>query len=388
MADARVFQEVVEAAVTGQTTSARVLQEQVNVAVTGQTTDARVLQSYIEVAVWPAGVEPLAGTGNILSREAFGQLRLFEPAIAPTSITSAQSVSAVALIGFIELDGIAPAGGVGAPTVEQGGGLVVEAIAIASDEDVGSPGVSGQGYVAPDAIVPTASVGQPTLVQSGFVEPDGIASDVAIGEPTILLDTTAPTVTWGAQTGTTAGELLQLAYTSDEPIAAAQLTTFDGTVLALTVGDAILSVLLPANTAAGAASVLVADAAGNERNYPALVVLQGVVVPVPRRPGGGPPRRRPARRRSRTIINEVTIVARSSTIVTARVQSIPSELAIHRASVITATQTIATTSTARSSSRLRSAVAPTRVQLQASEEHAVQRRDGPDFEELLLLQLL
>jgi hypothetical protein len=137
---------------------------------------------------------------------------------------------------------------------------------------------------------------------------------------TLVLDTTAPSVAWGAVGGAVAGELLQLAYVTDEPIDSADLTLADGRVLALTIGAA-LSVLLPADTPQGAATVRVRDDVGNERVYPALVMLQGAIVVTPPVPSRGAPPRRRVERRARRIVQTTRMRARTACMVRARTTS-------------------------------------------------------------------
>lgn len=207
----------------------------------------------------------------------------------------------------------------------------------------------------------------------------------------LVLDTTAPSVAWGAVGGAVAGELLQLAYVTNEPIDSADLTLADGRVLALTIGAA-LSVLLPADTPQGAATVRVRDDVGNERVYPALVMLQGTIVMPPPAPSrGAPPRRRRLERRARTIVQTTRMRARTACSVHARTTS-HSRLAASSARWVLARtprgadprRGVIRVSSAPTS-RLQSAVsAGGRQKFDAGVEHAVRRRDGPDVELLLL----
>jgi hypothetical protein len=132
-----------------------------------------------------------------------------------------------------------------------------------------------------------------------------------------LVDTEAPNVVFGPATGTTAGEFFQIQYTSDEPLAGAELILADGRSLTLAVRPGTLEVLLPPDTADGWAAIKVWDAAGNERTYPAVVFLTGlpVVPPVGPIPAGGRPRRarpepqrRLIRRRSRVLTSDRTVL--------------------------------------------------------------------------------
>lgn len=120
----------------------------------------------------------------------------------------------------------------------------------------------------------------------------------------LRLDTAAPTVTFGAVGGTTAGELLQINYTISEPsITTASIRLADGRTLALEVLSDRLQVLLPPDTPDGNATVTVhtADDVGNTRTQTQVVVLHGTVVvppviePSPFTPQ--PPMEHPFRRR-------------------------------------------------------------------------------------------
>ena len=94
----------------------------------------------------------------------------------------------------------------------------------------------------------------------------------------LVLDTTAPRVEWRPPSRAVAGTLLKLPYTSDEPIAVAELHLADGRYLPMAVGALELSVLLPADAPDGPAGVRVADDVGNWTEYPAVVQIGGVIV--------------------------------------------------------------------------------------------------------------
>jgi hypothetical protein len=200
----------------------------------------------------------------------------------------------------------------------------------------------------------------------------------------LVLDTTAPSVSWGAAGGTTAGELLQIAYSADEPIDSADLTLADGRVLMFTIGAAVLSVNLPADTPAGPADVRVRDDVGNERVYAALIVLQGAIVPVPvptpvARTLAPPPRTR----RARLIVHVSRARVRSSCMVRARAHN-TSRARVDRRSSIAARARRAGGARTATTFRLQS-VASSRRRLQGELAMAVRRRDGPDQELLVLL---
>jgi hypothetical protein len=91
----------------------------------------------------------------------------------------------------------------------------------------------------------------------------------------LTLDTQAPAVAWGSEAGTTAGELLQLGYTSDEPIFRAELWLSDGRHLEITVNPATLEVLLPPDTPDGMATVHFWDDVDNEGTHG--VLLSGTI---------------------------------------------------------------------------------------------------------------
>lgn len=134
----------------------------------------------------------------------------------------------------------------------------------------------------------------------------------------LRLDTAAPQITWGAATGTTAGELFRIAYTVDEPgVVSAGLELADGRVVTLTVHADRLEALLPADTPQGNATVraLVRDDVLNEATRTTVVSLTGGIVepeptptPVPH-VGGMPQDRRRVDRQA--VYDRSTAVARS-----------------------------------------------------------------------------
>lgn len=190
-------------------------------------------------------------------------------------------------------------------------------------------------------------------------------------------------VTLGPATGTTAGELLRVAYTGR--IEAATLTLADGRVLAFTVEDRELVVLLPPDTPDGRAVV---RAAGVELE----LLLTGTIVIAPQPPAGGMPRaRRPAPRR--VIVTPSRVLVRSATIVRERRRRRAlTELALFTATrigrtapplpivVAADTAVLLRTGTAIRGARV---AQPTSIAVHA--ETAMLRRDGPSIEEALLL---
>jgi hypothetical protein len=210
-----------------------------------------------------------------------------------------------------------------------------------------------------------------------------------------LGDREAPNVTFGASSGTTAGEFFQIEYTSDEPLASAQLILADGRVLELTVGTGVLSVLLPPDTPEGWASIRVADAAGNSRTYPAVVQLHGAVVPpVPVRPPSYPSLpRRVVRPRRRLVTVRSSIVVASSSRLRAR-EHVTGLVALRSSTRVR--RGPAPIRRARVVGRLR-VVGATHLHVHQAVPSivvmdttvSVHRRDGPRLEEaLLLLELM
>lgn len=107
----------------------------------------------------------------------------------------------------------------------------------------------------------------------------------------LTLDTTAPVVTWGAVDGTTAGELLTVLYTIDEPgITSARLELRDGRRLDMDVAADRLTVLLPADLPDGPATLraFVADEVLNTAQRTVLLHLTGTIVTPAPEPGGAP----------------------------------------------------------------------------------------------------
>lgn len=208
----------------------------------------------------------------------------------------------------------------------------------------------------------------------------------------LVLDTTAPTVAWGGITGATAGELLRVGFTLDEPgVTSATLTLADARVLALAVGPP-LELLLPPDTPAGLATLraYVEDDVGNTGTYTRTILLQGtVVVPDPGTPVSTYPTRSSRRRRPQPTTKRIRSRAQAKTLLRTTSASSAASLnagrAVHRVLVRTAI----TTSTPPGST-LRT-LARTRVGSEAhfaSDVAALSRGDGRDLEELLLLELL
>ena len=122
----------------------------------------------------------------------------------------------------------------------------------------------------------------------------------------LVLDTRAPRVAWGAVAGTSAGELLRVAYTVDEPeLTAATLRLPDGRELVASVLADRIELYLPPDTPSGAATLVahVVDDLGNQatsstrsccpQRWPASRPVRGA-----RRIRPGARRCRPSRRAS------------------------------------------------------------------------------------------
>lgn len=218
MGDARVFQDSVEAAVTGQTTDARVHQESIEAAVTGQTTDARLYQHSVEVAVEKLDVGPnqTVEPPSLTSQEAFGSPTVFDPnRIVPPGIASGEQFGALTVFrGLVRPTGIPSAQAVGTPKLkspqyvrpvgipsleDQGivtvNGPVVKKTfkvrlqgkGIGSQEAVGTPKLTPS-TVKPPSIASAEAVGTPSIVTPGFVSPASIASAEAVPAPGIKRD--------------------------------------------------------------------------------------------------------------------------------------------------------------------------------------------------------
>lgn len=211
----------------------------------------------------------------------------------------------------------------------------------------------------------------------------------------ITLDTTAPHLTWGAVTGADPGSTLRVAYSLDEPsVESAQLQLSDRT-LAMTVGSLTLDVAIP-DDAAGNGQVIahVVDDVGNRATYTLAVSLGGVAPPVQTgfqpSTGGGMPRGpmapvvvRLAGGGGRALAAPTRIeagVADTSTAFTRSSYTLPSRELYRRdggARLRTGPLRVEATVASTSTTRLGGPV------------DRITRRDGPDYEdELLLLDLL
>jgi hypothetical protein len=95
----------------------------------------------------------------------------------------------------------------------------------------------------------------------------------------VVLDTTAPVVTWGDPTGAVLGEELHVPYVSDEDLAYAELRLTDGRVLVMAITPTELVVQLPDDTPEGLAVIGVTDDVGNEAQH--QVAVSGIIVVEP-----------------------------------------------------------------------------------------------------------
>jgi hypothetical protein len=108
----------------------------------------------------------------------------------------------------------------------------------------------------------------------------------------LTLDTRAPVVTWGAVGGATAGEMLTVLYSSDEPLGVARLWLPDGRRLDMTIEPDRLTLLLPADAPDGVSWIHAYDDVMNEAPRQAVNISGVIVVPPPEPPvTPGPPQR-------------------------------------------------------------------------------------------------
>lgn len=215
---------------------------------------------------------------------------------------------------------------------------------------------------------------------------------------TLTLDTRAPVVTWGAVDGTTAGELLRVGYTLNEPaLVSATVRLADGRTLPLDDTGLTLEALLPPDTPDGNATIraLVRDDVLNEATRTVVVHLTGTVVVVPDSPTPTPgfPARAPRPRRRRP----APVVVTSRTRARVRTRSIAgagpprSKPAIavlrydRRMSAELGDSSIAGVSI---SSITRAAVPVARASSRTVSRATIHRRDGDDLEALAALGLI
>lgn len=210
----------------------------------------------------------------------------------------------------------------------------------------------------------------------------------------LTLDTHAPLVTWGAVSGTTAGELLQVGYQLDEPeLVSAELVLRDGRHLTMTDTGLTLEVALPPDTPNGNATIVahVRDEVLNEADRQVVVALVGTVVipepesepqtpgwPVrPRRPQPTPAQTKTVRSRTRLRPSAATRIGTYSPQPTTAIASSSTRTGAAAASragwhLEARARTTSSAKVSRDST------------LELSSRATVGRRDGPSIEALLL----
>lgn len=210
------------------------------------------------------------------------------------------------------------------------------------------------------------------------------------------LDTTAPAVEWGTVAGAEAGQLLQVAYTVDEPeLVEAELVSAAGEHVTLSVLADRVEGYLPPTISGGEATLIATtrDEVDNEATVTIGIPILSPTGPPPSVPRVGPgvrPSAPPARRRDHP---ERRTVRSSSRV------RVTSRSTIHRSPIVTRSRVESTSRSAvraaleqrgrletSSSSRLEVRVYPGTA-VRTSSSHRVRRREGPD-EEALLLDLL
>lgn len=96
----------------------------------------------------------------------------------------------------------------------------------------------------------------------------------------VTLDTTAPSVTFGASSGAFAGGFLQLAYTTDEPVARAIMAIGSRQLIMSVLADR-LTADVPIDWPAGFVSITVEDDLANDRRYDHVVEIDSEAVATP-----------------------------------------------------------------------------------------------------------
>lgn len=206
----------------------------------------------------------------------------------------------------------------------------------------------------------------------------------------LALDTRAPVVTWGAVGGATAGELLEVLYTTDETLAFAKLWLPDGRKLDMTIEADRLSVLLPADTPNGVSWIHVSDDVLNEAPRQAVNIAGTIVVPPPEPPSlpGVPQRGQPILHPVQT---PQTRRSRSRGVARSRASTSRSPRRARTGAVASSRSMIHRSRTMKSrASEVRSVARTSSMQIcivraVASSSATTQRRDGPGEEEVMLL---
>lgn len=215
---------------------------------------------------------------------------------------------------------------------------------------------------------------------------------------TLTLDTRAPVVTWGAVDGSTAGELLRVGYTLDEPaLISATVQLADGRTLPLDDTGLTLEALLPPDTPDGNATIraLVRDDLLNEVTRTLTIHLTGTIVVTPDAPAPSPgfPARTPRPRRRRP----APVVVTSRTRARVRTRSIagsgpprskPAIAVLRYADRMSAELADSSRAGVSVSSTTHVAVPVARASSRTVSRATIHRRDGDDLEVLAALGLI
>lgn len=205
----------------------------------------------------------------------------------------------------------------------------------------------------------------------------------------LTLDTRAPVVTWGAVGGATAGELLDVRYETDEPLALAQLWLPDGRKLDMEIAADRLTLLLPADAPDGVSWIHVYDDVLNPVPRQAVNIAGVIVVPPEEPPAFGPgPRSRrgsfhPDRVETRIVRSRSRGVARSRTR-TSRTTNVRSRVIATSRSMILRSRTMKSRGVLRSTARTSTAITYGGGMVQRPRQTIVRRQDGPDETDALV----
>jgi hypothetical protein len=212
----------------------------------------------------------------------------------------------------------------------------------------------------------------------------------------LTLDTRAPVVTWGAVGGATAGEMLTVLYSSDEPLDVARLWLPDGRRLDMTIEPDRLTLLLPADTPDGVSWIHAYDDVMNEAPRQAVNISGVIVVPPPEPPvTPGPPQRgqpsfHPDRVETRTRRSRSRGVARSRSSTTRAPRRVRSRSMINDSrSMIYRSRDLARSRATVVSSARSARYSDLHTRALGSSSAITRRREGPGEEDALaLLDLL
>lgn len=204
----------------------------------------------------------------------------------------------------------------------------------------------------------------------------------------LTLDTSAPVVTWGAVGGATAGELLDVRYETDEPLALAQLWLPDGRRLDMEVQADRLTVLLPADAPDGVSWIHAYDDVLNPTPRQAVNIAGVIVVPPDEPPALGPgPRARgshPERVETRVVRSRSRAVATSRTRTSSTTRTRSRVIADSR-SMIHRSRTMKSRGVLRSTARTSTAITYGGGMVQRPRQTIVRRQDGPDETDALVV---